>query len=344
VFTFQQTGANAFWRGVNPYTIQIPNLYSPTTPFYGPGIVDTRTNTLTVGLPYPPLSLLLVLPAYLLGGDVRFADIAAIVFAAGLIAAARPGRSSGLVASSFLLTPDVLFLISSAWTEALMALAFSFVMFAALRWRAVLPYALGAFFATKQHTVLAAPLVWLLLEEPASFRQYAIVMAKAVVVAFVLTVPFFLWNPAAFWRSVVAFQFMQPLRIDALSHLVWMHKRLPRYDIVRWTAFVLLLPTTVFALWRAERSPAGFASALTLVNLAFVAFSKQAFYNYYYFTVATAWWAAASTTEQVGQEGANSQTSVESETNASVGGCQRATASPKRPEWRKRFLQLSGHL
>jgi hypothetical protein len=44
-----------------------------------------------------------------------------------------------------------------------------------------------------------------------------------LLVAAVITLPFFLWNPRAFWRSVVVFQFLQPLREDSLSHLVWIH-------------------------------------------------------------------------------------------------------------------------
>jgi uncharacterized membrane protein len=46
-------------------------------------------------------------------------------------------------------------------------------------------------------------------------------------VAAVVTLPFFLWNPQAFWRSVVVFQFLQPLREDSLSHVVWIHKYFP---------------------------------------------------------------------------------------------------------------------
>jgi hypothetical protein len=293
VFMFQQVSANGLLHGANPYAIRFPNLYRASTPVYGPGVVDAATNTLTFGLPYPPLSLLLVLPAYVLAGDCRFADVVAIAFAAGLVAAVRPGRWNGLVAASFLLTPEVFYLVEGSWTEALMALTFSFVMFSALRWKAALPWALGLFFATKQTSVLAVPLVWILLDGPDRLRQYAVLMTKAALLALALTGPFFLWNPSAFWRSVVVYQFIQPQRLDALSHLVWMHYRLPGYDIVRWTPFALLVPATAFALWRTERSPAGFAAALTLVNLVFVAFNKQAFCNYYYFVIATALWAAA---------------------------------------------------
>ncbi len=211
VFTFQQTAANALEHGADPYAVRIHNLYTPTTQNYGPGVVDLQTNTLTYGLPYPPFSLLLVLPAHAIGGDIRYADVAAIAIAAALIVLSRPTRWTGLVASAFLLTPEVFFLISSAWTEALMVFTFSVVMSAALRWRAVLPYALlGAFFATKQSSILAVPLVWLLLDEPVCLRAYLAMMAKAAFVALLLTVPFFIWNPDGFWRSVVMWQFIQP--------------------------------------------------------------------------------------------------------------------------------------
>ena len=201
VFTFQQLGARALIHGASPYAIRMPNLYPPTTPFYGPGVVDGATNTLNIGLPYPPASLMLVLPGYLLAGDVRVADAVAIALAAALIVAARPSRWSGVAAAAFLLTPNVFFLVYSSWTEALMALTFSAVMYCALRRPTALPYALGAFFATKQTSVLAAPLVWLLVDGPDRSRRYAILMAQAAGVAAVLTVPFFLWTPAAFWRS-----------------------------------------------------------------------------------------------------------------------------------------------
>jgi hypothetical protein len=58
---FQQTGAAALLAGENPYEDRYPNLYEGHPEFYGPGVVDANKH-LTVGLPYPPLSLLLTLP------------------------------------------------------------------------------------------------------------------------------------------------------------------------------------------------------------------------------------------------------------------------------------------
>jgi hypothetical protein len=39
----------------------------------------------------------------------------------------------------------------------------------------------------------------------------------AMIFAMLTCLPFFLWNPAAFWKSSVALQFIQPFRPDALS-------------------------------------------------------------------------------------------------------------------------------
>jgi hypothetical protein len=293
VFVFQQMSADGLLHGHNPYEIRYPSLYPPGTPFYGPGVVNPADNRLDYGFPYFPLSLLLVVPAYAIGGDSRYAHVIAIAASAVLMAAARPGRRSGLIAALFLLVPTVFFIIEQSWTEPLLALTFSLTMFCALRWKRGLPCALGLLFATKQYTVLMVPLVWLLVEEPRSWKTFAVLLAKAAVVALAITVPFLLWNPRAFYRAVAAFQFLQPFRLDALSFLVWIHHNVPQLKIERWAPFASILPVTAFALWRCARSPAGFAAAVTLVYLLFFAFNKQAFANYYYFVVATACWACA---------------------------------------------------
>ncbi len=291
VFVFQQRAARGLLRGLNPYEPRFPNIYGPDTPFYGPGVLDAE-NRLTVGLPYPPLSLLMALPGYVLGGDCRYADIAAVAASALLMMLVGAGRWTGLTAALFLLTPGVFLIIQSMYTDTLFVLTFSLVMICALRWRRGLPFALGLFVGTKQYSVLSVPLIVLLLEPGEGWMDAARLTTKAFLIAGVVTLPFVLWDPYAFWRSVVQFQFMQPLRMDALSHLVWMHARLPRFPFLLWTPFIALVPTTALVLWRCGRSPAQFAGAVTLVHLVFFAFNKQAFANYYYFVIATACWAA----------------------------------------------------
>jgi hypothetical protein len=294
VFMFQQMSADALLHGHNPYGVRYPSLYPPGTPFYGPGVVGAD-NRLDYGFPYFPLSLLLVVPAYAVGGDARFAHAIAIAASAVLMVAARPGRQSGLTAALFLLSPTIFFIVEQSWTEPLVVFTFSLTMFCALRWKRALPYALGLLFATKQYTVLMVPLVWLLLDEPRTWKTFAVLLAKAAAVALAITLPFFLWDPRTFYRAVVAFQFLQPFRLDALSFLVWIHRNLPQVNIVRWAPFVSvsILPATAFALSRCRRTPAGFAAAVTLVYLLFFSFNKQAFANYYYFVIATACWSTA---------------------------------------------------
>jgi hypothetical protein len=302
VFMFQQMSADALLHGENPYAIRYPNLYPPDAGFYGPGVVNAD-NRLDYGFPYFPLSLLMVVPAYAAGGDSRFAHVFAIAATTGLMVAARPGRRAGLVAILFLLTPAVLFIVQQSWTEPLLALMFSLTIFFALRWRRGLPYALGLLFATKQYTVLMVPLVWLLLDEPRTWKKFVVLLAKAAGVALAITLPFFLWNPRAFYRAVVVFQFLQPFRLDALSYLVWIHHNYPQLTIERWAPFLSVVPAIAFALWRCPRTPAGFAAAVTLVYLIFFAFNKQAFANYYYFLIATACWSAAAAGETAGGAG-----------------------------------------
>ena len=86
-------------------------------------------------------------------------------------------------------------------------------------------------------------------------------------------------------------QLVQPFRDDALSFLVlFFHQpSLPPL----WLPFVPVIPAIVLSLWRLPRTPAGFAAAVTLINLAFFAFNKQAFCNYYFFVVGTACWTVA---------------------------------------------------
>jgi hypothetical protein len=292
VLTFQQMGASALLNGENPYIDRYPNLYEANPEFYGPGVVDAN-NHLTVGLPYPPASLLLSLPGYALSGDSRYSDIAAIAGSAALMFLAAPGRWTGLTASLFLLMPRVIFLVEYAWTETIFAFTFSLVMFCALRWRRGLPYAFGLFLATKQYSVFALPLAPLLIGEAQWRRSVVRLVGMALAVAAVITLPFFFWNPQAFWRSIVVFQFLQPLREESLSHIVWMHKYLPQLPGQQVVPFVLLAATLAVAWWRRQPTPAYFAAAFGVAQLLFFAFSKQAFANYYYFVIATMWWGAA---------------------------------------------------
>jgi hypothetical protein len=309
VMMFQQNASATLLHGGNPYdpsVVRFPNIYGPGTPFYGPGVVDDQQQ-LTYGFPYFPLSLLLVVPGYLFGGDVRYAHVAALMLAAAMMCMARPGRWGALAATIFLLTPRALYVTDLAWSEPMLMLTFSIVMLCACRFPRALPYALGLYFATKQYTILSLPAVLLLVHGPEFWKNLLITLCKVAGVAAVITLPFFLWNPRQFFRAVVSWQLVQPFRADALSYLVWWARTFHpeaidqrRLAVPGWrppliTPLLAVAPAAALALWRCARTPAGFAAAVTLINFTFFAFNKQAFCNYYYFVIATACWTVAAT-------------------------------------------------
>jgi hypothetical protein len=292
VFMFQMNGCWALSHGLNPYTFRYPSMYPPGTPFYGAGVVDQH-GMLTVGFPYPPLSLLLTMPGYLLGGDVRYSDLAAMGLSAGLIAAARPGRVAALAATMLLLMSRAIYVLDLAWTEPLLVLTFSFFMFCLCRWPKAVPYALGLYFSTKQYAILTLPLLPLVVEGPNHWRMVGRILVKAGLVVAAINLPFLLWNAHEFIRAVFVFQLLQPFRKDALSYLVLIRNHMPGLPLPIWISLAPLVVMIPVCLRRVASSPAGFAAAMALVHLLFFAFNKQAFANYYYFVIATACWSIA---------------------------------------------------
>jgi len=305
VFTFQTKGVKVLMQGKNPFDpqqVKFPNIYPKegAVAFYGPGTVDftptadSPEGTLLHGFPYLPVSLLLVIPGQILGGDVRYSGIAAILLSALLMAFARPGRAGALAACLFLFTPTVFYVVAQSWTEPLLVLPFSLAMFCACRWPRMLPYALGLFLATKQYTVLLVPLALLLAgqaERP--WKDTFVMLIKAAVVAAVVTLPFVVWNFHAFWGSVVEWQLVQPFRMDSCSYLVTIAKLMHGWHAPFYTPFLFVIPAIGVVLWRGARTPAGFAAGVAFVCLVFFLFNKQAFTNYYYFVVGAACWAVA---------------------------------------------------
>ena len=273
----------ALRAGINPYTITFRNLYDDTrsVEYYGPGLaVNGR---LLFGFPYPPLSLLVTMPAELLAGDFRYASLMALELAAVLMAFARPKGFGGFAAALYLTSPRIFFVLDESWTEPLVVLGLAFVVFAACRSRRAAPWLLGGLLALKQYLVFVVPAAWLLVahwNRTSATRLFA----PAFLVAGVVTLPFFLWNPHAFWHSVVALQFYQPLRLDALSFVSWWvtDGHAPPSIAV---AFGAMFAASALGAWRLPRTPAGFAAAVALTYITFFAFNKQAFCNYYFFVV-----------------------------------------------------------
>jgi hypothetical protein len=280
VLVFQRDSIAALLHGNNPYAITFPDIYG-SSPFYGPGL--SRAGKLQFGFPYPPLSLFLAMPGQLLAGDFRYSQLAAMTLSGGLMAYSRPGAVSPAAAAVFLFTPRVFFVLEEAWTEPFVVLLLALTVFLACRAPKFVPYGLGLFFAVKQYLLLVAPLVVLLIPREAQRRERIRWLAKVVVTAAVVTLPLMVVNVPKFVWNVLTLQVYQPFRTDALSYPSWWVAQ--GGQPITWIAFVVIIPTLVLVLWKAERGPAGFALGVALVLFVFFAFNKQAFCNYYYFVI-----------------------------------------------------------
>lgn len=279
VFVFQTRGVEALLHGINPYSITFPNIYGGNA-FYGEGLV--ANGQLLFGFPYPPLSLYLSTLGKVLGGDPRYAQLAAITLAAGLMAYARGGRLGAGAAALLLLTPRGLFVLEQSWTEPFLVLLLAATVFCACRYPRALPYVFGLLVAVKQYTVFMLPLLPLLT--PLRGRALWGLLWRAGATALGVSLPLIVINPQAFIRSAVTLQIQQPFRPDALSYLaLWVSRGHEQPPV--WIAFAAVAVVIALALWCAPRTPAGFAGAIALVYGVFFAFNKQAFANYYYFVV-----------------------------------------------------------
>ncbi|MCA1584567.1 MAG: hypothetical protein LC791_07265 [Acidobacteria bacterium] len=292
VMTVHRVALGALRAGENPYAVTFPNIYRDEA-FYGPDMV--ANDQVMFGLPYPPLSLLMALPGELLFGDIRYAELGALLVGAALIGYAAPTRDERsivgpLAAALLLFTPRGLFVLEQGWTEAFAVCWLGATVFAACRAPRALPWMLALLVSVKQHMLLAAPLALLLLPRPLRWRDVRRLLTPSVVVPLLLALPFLIWNAGAFLRSVVWLQWREPFRRDALSVLSALADAgwsLERDSVVTLIAPLVALAGGGFVTWRwAPRSPVGFAAGLGFTLLLLFAGSKKAFCNYYYFVMA----------------------------------------------------------
>jgi hypothetical protein len=294
VYVFQQEAAKALLHGSNPYAMSFDDIYRDTKPADRPVYAEklARDGKVLFGFPYPPLSLYLSTLGYAVAGDHRYAQLLALAGAALLIGFARPGSWSSLLAILLLFAPRSSFVLCRGWTEPFAVLCLSATVFCAVRHRKLLPIALGLLLASKQYLVLALPLVPLLAEGPHRWRHSIKLALQAIAVAALVTAPLALWDPQALWHSLVTVQKLSPFREDALSYLVWYFQQAGAKPGVL-PAFVAAVVAIALALWRGDRSAAGFSTALAMVCLLFISLNKQAFANYYSFVIGALWCAMA---------------------------------------------------
>jgi hypothetical protein len=281
VWYYEQRAAEALLHGDNPWAIDYPNIYGNTA-FIDPSLLKNGRVAYHM---YPPLSVILTLPGYLLG-DARYSLIAATAGAAlFLVGAARRlgcerGHPVELAAVALMFQSRGFFLVEQAWTE-----PFPLLGACALAWAAAGPAPRGLitalFLSAKQYSIFWVPSLW------AAGKLTRREILIGVLGAAAILIPFFLWSPDGIWHGLVLFQIQQPFRDDALSvlaliHHEW-HAQLP--SAVGFAAGALTL--TAGLLWIRRRRSQSLGDAALVgaaVYLAFFAFNKQAFFNYYWFS------------------------------------------------------------
>jgi hypothetical protein len=274
-YTFARDSCKMLFAGIDPYGQSQPYIYTNwDLNVYGPGMI--ANGRVLVGYQYPPLSLLWVVPGYLLG-DVRYSYILAVVLSGLLIFAAYPSQRSLGAAAILLLNPITVLVELKCWTEPLVLLGLCATVYVARRHPRWLPIMLGLFLATKQYNILALPFAAGLMDtsRPFSWKAYWRLVATSCGVAALTLLPFAIWNLRGLWHDVFYSFAQMSLRRDAMSLAV-------AFPFLLKVGPLLLLAYLVWAVRAGEQSVrkfvAGYAVALTISFL----FGKQAFSNYYF--------------------------------------------------------------
>jgi hypothetical protein len=272
-FTFQRDACKSLLQGIDPFGTTQASIFDTfhTKLFYGPGmVVDGRVQ---VGFQYPPLTLLWVLPGYLLG-DVRYSYVLAVIISALFSFTICPSTRCLWIASVLLFSPLTFFVENRCWTEPLVLMALSATMYAAVKKRWWLPVALGLFLATKQYNFLALPFIGYFVH-PFQWKAYWKLTGFSLAIGAATVLPFAFWNFRGLWRDLVLFHLAQPFRQDSVSFAVLL-------PLLLKIGPLLLVAFIVWATRARRRDAAMFAAAYGVALLLFVSTSKQAFANYYF--------------------------------------------------------------
>lgn len=292
VWEFQQQGSAALLRGQNPFAMTFDLEVSADSPYYVPEVVDD--DRLNFGFIYPPISLLLALPGYLVAGDYRYGAAAALAIAAVVVAFIRPGRLPIAGALLLLFNPLSQQVIYWGWTDPFGILLLAVTVFFLVRHAAGSTVWLGLLLASKQYIapmILPAAVLLATLRARIGLPRLVIV---PIAVALLTALPFLVWDFGAFVYSTVTVHLLQPFRPDSLSIPAIIY-RAGGPELPSVLSFAVAGLAMAFVVWRAPRTPAGFCIGMAVVLLAFFLFSKQAFMHYYFLVLAILACAVAAT-------------------------------------------------
>lgn len=281
VITVHKEALKALLDGRDPYRISFENIYGDDSRhFYNPAAIVGKR--LAFAYPYPPASILLAVPGYVLFGDYRYSELAWLIIAAALIGFSRASNIAKLAACLLLTTPRVWFVIEQGWTEPIAVFTLALTVFFLMRSPIAAGWAAGIFVVTKQYLGFTGLAVLRLLF--LSERHRVWVAAAMVFAAAAITLPLALWHPNAFMRNVVWLQTLEPFRVDSLSYLSWAAREGMGQGSFVWAVGAAIVAAAV-SLAATRNTPGGFAASVAFTAFAMFAFGSKAFCNYYFFVI-----------------------------------------------------------
>ena len=272
---------SAMLEGKDPYRISFPNIYGEDSKyFYNPEVV--MGGRIAFGYPYPPPSLLLAIPGYVLFGDYRYSELAFLLATAALLGYSRTHLVAPLAAVTLLTTPRGFFVLEQGWTEPIAIFLVALTTCLLMRGPRRASWAAGLMLAAKQYLPFTglAVLRSLLLDR----KGWATTLGIIVAVGAVCILPFALWHTNSFMRSVVWLQTLEPFRTDSLSFLVWADRNGLGRGSFLWAIGAAIVAALV-SLVTTRNTPSGFATSAALIMFAMFALGSKAFCNYYYFVI-----------------------------------------------------------
>lgn len=281
VYVFQQEGAAALLRGENPFAMTFSIDVPGPDPTYSPDVItDGRLN---FGFIYPPLSLLLALPGYLVAGDYRYGSALALSVGVVLIARSGHGRMSVAAAMLLLFSPITQQVIYWGWTDPFVIMLLGATAYSTLHASSLTPWAVGLLAASKQYMLLLLPLGAILLRSTRQVARRWVLIPMVVVALTVL--PFLVWDAGSFLYSTVTMHLLQPFREDSYS-IPALIARAGGPELPSAISVLAALGAIALVVWRGSRNAAGVIGGSGFVLIVFFVFAKQAFLHYYYLAAA----------------------------------------------------------
>ncbi|MEQ1912408.1 MAG: hypothetical protein ABMA15_26535, partial [Vicinamibacterales bacterium] len=248
--------------------------------YYNPDVV--LGDRIAFGYPYPPPSLILSVPAYVMFGDYRYTELAFLIAAAALIGYSRHHLAAPLAAMTLLTTPRGFFVLEQGWTEPIAIFLVALTTHQMMRGPFQASWSAGLMLATKQYLPFTglSVLRTLLLDR----RRWMVTLLIMVVTGAICILPFALWHINAFMRSVVWLQTLEPFRTDSLSFLIWADRSGMGRGSFVW-AIVAAIVAAVVSLFTTRNTPSGFAASAAIIMFTMFVLGSKAFCNYYYFVI-----------------------------------------------------------